>query len=1126
MTSILKKISNNKYIQQLSSKIMNIYIESKQIKKNHVFWFSIYFSIFFSLFYNPLLVRINKVTKFNRIIGMGIISDVDVTKRIRNFSVWFFIFSLCFILFYMFINYLKSRIKVEDKENIIVMKFLDNFIILANIELLFRVINYFKTNIIFSYSSYFTMLIIVMALVYICCNLKKNITAETYMKIMILGLVISYPISILINMNEIVLLNSQIVIFIFMFLVVKFCVKKRDNNIIEIIGNSGILTIVFIPVLTSFFIELINILNQHNIFVSDPKKWYIVMLTLVMLIFLIGIFVIKSKKMKFKNWKKWTYPSLVLGMVCLSVQLPLQSVYNPDIFESANSSVLISDFLNYGTIPIVEHFGGHMMTDVWEGIVYGILNKDIAGAAFSPYSVYFIVVLSMLFYYFIKDIWNEEMALFTTLLFPFYDFWKYFGLGILIYFAIKSYIKKNSYNRSVLLWLTLIWCILYRMDLGYAFSLATIVTLLFYIIRTKNWRSVRYLIYSLIGTVTFCIIIWFIICISKKIDPIYRLKEFLKISLSNQNWAYDTIGNTKNIVFVWVYMLLPFTMAVCLICTIFSKKMYNSLGNKKWILLIFLGFSYFANFSRGLVRHSLAEHSAIDIITWTAYIFLAIFVSYFNKNRKYFLPIFTFLILFNTLFFKGDVFNKNIIINSVNLKINPIINTWNIGKNNEKTIWQKLREKKKRVNRVILDSKLKNETLKYSIIINTLLEKNETFVDFINKSLLYSILNKKDPVYVSQSPLQLSGEFTQNEFIKQIDGIPIVLMPSKLDDRSSITLDGISNNYRYYKVVEYIYQNYEPLIKYDDTFSVWCLKTHCERLRNKAKSLVEQQEYVQKFLDTDSLILNNIELIKENETVKIKSIGVDPIVAKLESFIDLKKYIGKKAKITIDYVSDIEGEMQIFYTTKSNEEYSNDKVITTKIFNKGKAEFVIPVTEFTKVRLDIPEKSIVNLNSFKVGTIIDYIDYGYDEFRSKEENTYSYINALHNYSVRLLPLIWANYDVKKSINNKVLTVLTDNNGVFSFNNIFNLGKKGNYLLISTTYEGLKDTENVIIKLGSIKNDIFDEKYQYVMTVKKGRYDYLIRVSTDYYWYLNQINAVKIISNKKLKNTSMKILEGD
>lgn len=1135
MVNILKKISNNKYIQQLFSKIIDIYIEFKQIEKKQGFWFAIYFSVFFSLFYNPLSDRINGVTKFNRIIGIGIISDIDVSKRIRNFSIWFFVFLLYYIIFYILINYLKLRIKTKDNENLIVMRFLNNFIVLANIELLFRTINYFKTGIIFSYSSYFIMLIIIIALAYICCNLKKNITAEAYMKIIMLGLIISYPVSILIDMNEIVLLNYQIIISIFIFLVVKLCVKERDNSIIETIGNSGTLTIIFIPISTSFFIELVNVLNQHSIFVSDPKKWYIVMIILIMIIFLVGIFIIKSKKLNFKNWKKWTYPCLILGMVCLSIQLPLQSVYNPDIFESANSSILISDFLNYGKIPIVEHFGGHMMTDVWEGIVYGILNKDIAGAAFSPYSVYFTVVLSILFYYFIKGIWNEEMALFITLLFPFYDFWKYFGLGILIYFAIKGYIEKNSYNRAVLLWITLIWCVLYRMDLGYAFSLAAIVTLFFYIIRTKNWKSVRYLVYSLIGIAALCIIAWFVICISKKINPVYRLKEFLKISLSNQNWAYDTVGNIKNTVFSWVYILVPFTMSVCLIYTIFSKKMYRLLGSRKWLLLIFLGFSYFVNFSRGLVRHSLVEHSAIEIITWTAYIFLAIFISYFNKNRKFFLPIFTILILLNTLFFQADNFNKKSIINNINSKIKSIVKTWNIGKNNEKTIWQKLREKKRRVNRVILDTKLKNEALKYSIVINTLLEKNETFVDFINKTLLYSILNRKDPTYVSQSPLQLSGEFTQNEFIKQIDGIPVVLMPSKLDNRNSVTLDGISNNYRYYKISEYIYQNYKPLIKYDDIYSVWCLKTRCEGLRNKLKFLVEEQDYIQKFSNTESLILQNVELIKEDKTVKIKSIDTDPIVANLESFMDLKKYIGKKAKITIDYVSDTEGEMQIFYTTKLNEEYSGDKVITTKIFNKGKAEFIIPVTEFTKIRLDIPEKSTVNLISFKVGTIIDYIDYGYDGPHDKGENAYSYINNLHNYNLRLLPLIWANYDIKKSINNKVLAVLTDNNGIFTLDSAFELGNKGNYLLISTTHTGkskLKihekgnEKKNITIKLGNLKNNIFDEKYQYTMVVKKGTHNYILRVSTDYYWYLNQINAIKIMDDKELKNTSMKILEGD
>ena len=45
----------------------------------------------------------------------------------------------------------------------------------------------------------------------------------------------------------------------------------------------------------------------------------------------------------------------------------------------------------------------------------------------SPYSVYFSVVLSILFYYFIKIIWNDNMALFVTLLFPFYASWNYFG---------------------------------------------------------------------------------------------------------------------------------------------------------------------------------------------------------------------------------------------------------------------------------------------------------------------------------------------------------------------------------------------------------------------------------------------------------------------------------------------------------------------------------------------------------------------------------------------------------------------------------------------------------------------------------------------------------------------------
>ena len=105
----------------------------------------------------------------------------------------------------------------------------------------------------------------------------------------------------------------------------------------------------------------------------------------------------------------------MFGITCLSVQIPIQSTYSPDLFEGANYSILISDYLNFGKIPIVEHYGGHMMTGVWEGILYGILNQDPAGAVVSPYSFLVTPFLTVLFYYLIKNVWNEDLALLTTI---------------------------------------------------------------------------------------------------------------------------------------------------------------------------------------------------------------------------------------------------------------------------------------------------------------------------------------------------------------------------------------------------------------------------------------------------------------------------------------------------------------------------------------------------------------------------------------------------------------------------------------------------------------------------------------------------------------------------------------
>ncbi|MCI8300590.1 MAG: hypothetical protein HFI69_09595 [Lachnospiraceae bacterium] len=136
------------------------------------------------------------------------------------------------------------------------------------------------------------------------------------------------------------------------------------------------------------------------------------------------------------------------------------------------------------------------------------------------------------------------------------------------------------------------------------------------------------------------------------------------------------------------------------------------------------------------------------------------------------------------------------------------------------------------IQRIKFDETLENRVKGYQAVIDALLEEDETFIDFISKTFIYSAIGRRNPVYVSQSPLQLSGEFTQEQFVKQVEGIPIVLMPvDKENDRYSDGsirmdyftkgLDGIANPVRYYKVAEYIYQNYVPLCVYENDYAVW-----------------------------------------------------------------------------------------------------------------------------------------------------------------------------------------------------------------------------------------------------------------------------------------------------------------
>ena len=171
---------------------------------------------------------------------------------------------------------------------------------------------------------------------------------------------------------------------------------------------------------------------------------------------------------------------------------------------------------------------------------------------------------------------------------------------------------------------------------------------------------------------------------------------------------------------------------------------------------------------------------------------------------------------------------------------------------------------------------------------------------------------------------------------------------------------------------------------------------------------------------------------------------------------------------------------------------------------------------------------------------LDLIEYGYDgpyEETDNEGNTvYRYISVLHYSMIGELAKIWAEKDVMNAIGNTELASLSNVDGYYVFEPDSITDKdNGNYLKITATYLGYDtngnfrdDDESISIDVyfGVKDGDDYIEKYCYQITVKEGTHDYLIRCSTDYFWYTNEVNAVYIDPEYKVYVDSMTILEGD
>ncbi len=771
------------------------------------------------------------VKKFDRFLGLGIANDLDVSKLVRNFYGWFLLFTVLFAVILFALEYLQRHDpQMKERES---WKALKSSTLAAFIVVVFRAAAFFWRLSSFSFGYYFILSIFVLDVIYCYGGLETRIDFGKYTQIKWLSMAVSFAAAVVYpgkrSDGQGWLLYFYLIFGLLFAAYFLYETRRKDWELpfANVIGKTVIL-LLGLPAFTSIYIELVHILNQYSVLVHKPRRMYCVFLMAFCFAALFIGFLLRNRTVR---WKRFGYPFLLLGLSCLANQIPLQMQRPVNFFESANAGVLVSDFLYFGKLPLVEHYGGHMLNGVIGAIVYAVINRDSAGAALLPYSGAVYVMMALLFYYFLKELLQSEDAAFLyTLCLPLAGIMEYYIWGLLVCISVGNYVRKRGYGRALLVWISCALAVFSRLDVGTAFGIGAVVVLMIWLLRNRQVRYLKELGLTFLSVIAGGLLTWTVLCVIRNCSPIGRLREFVAMSLSNQNWGTGMLGDKYSFCFAFAYLVIPLVCILLLLYILFCMDRERMLSPSCYMIMV-LAVAYFANVPRGLVRHTLNE-MAVKTVVFSGGLFIIAALYHIFQKERVFVTGAVVLVLLLAVMTNSYTFKEEALLDSIPGKINKCIGGWSSD-------WQEITERKQRV---LMAEKTVETISSYEALFNLLLEEEDTYLDFMNISFLYAALGRECPVYAAQSPGHLSGEYTQEAFIRQIEEkkekIPLAILPAV----SGGDTDGISNISRYYKVSEYIFQTYRPLCRMQDT-AVWCRREKYEELADRLTQAYELTDY-------------------------------------------------------------------------------------------------------------------------------------------------------------------------------------------------------------------------------------------------------------------------------------------
>ena len=607
------------------------------------------------------------------------------------------------------------------------------------------------------------------------------------------------------------------------FLLLLILFRRRH----DIAGYYGILT--WLPLLFCFLCEFFFTLFEKGVVSFSPRYGVYAVLVLVLAI-------ICLKKKFFCNFKillvseKWFYVGALLSFAILAYgniayfhEFRNIQVDFMDFYEHGNLLGII-DTVNRGRLPVIDYFSAHALSDVFTGILHGFIHGNVAGALSDPYRDFILFSCGGVTLFFILSrFFNAFFAFALICFFPLntngFHFVDLCLLGVLLHFWLH---RKESVAAMHFYWFCIALLAFYRYDTGVAFGIASIsCSLILFISRRDRFDLVKFLLSGVSISIAL-LLFYFVYCEFNGIVAVDRIKEWISLTLhSNSYWAEEILANSLvSPMFIVAYFLIPLAEAFIVFYLIVESLVKKRLEKTAALALVFSIAGLFL-LTRAYVFYTLSFTLGRGSVLFCYSVFaLSFFVLHLLHQKRvacgYAAALWLVAVSSGIWFCNGA---NHFLPDGTNLLFNRAVS--NLKDVRESLLWNQ-DEGEGSQERFRMDDTLSYYSSEFKSVFSKILNEHETFLDFADVPAVYALAEREKPFYTAQSPGLLSDLYSQEMFLREIESREVPVAITAWSDRGHMqVIAKVKHQVRFYKIAEYLYTHYKPLVRVSD-FVIWC----------------------------------------------------------------------------------------------------------------------------------------------------------------------------------------------------------------------------------------------------------------------------------------------------------------